>query len=193
MNKLELQKQMMDYVCNVLSYASGFNWEKRDVTNFPPTSLLFQLDNGVHISLEFVCDNADKIDIDDLENVPVSLYNLGIRNTNITLEDLYNIIDGIEAVTKKKYSIYLHSFNVNEKVENVINLLSVDLANKSSNNTIEFDRATLEKLDKAAKNGTLSAVNLYMLDKIDKKYRGFLVSRGALIYGNIALILDNEE
>ena len=114
---------------------------------------------------------------------------------NISIDELYNLLDCINRICVRKHSLF---FNLREdrEIHNFMDLIDIQTLNTGREYYEEASRDILEKIDAAIKKGTLSVIDLNRMDKLDKHYRESLNDRNVLIidndYSKYAILFDNE-
>lgn len=129
------------------------------------------------------------------ENKPNSVSIEKHNPVNISIEELYNLLDCINRICESKHSLYFR-LDEDKQIHSFMDLIDIQTLNIGSTYYEEASRDILEKIDAAIKKGTLSVIDLSRMDKIDKHYREFLKDRDVLIldndYDKFAILFDNE-
>ena len=191
MTKKEIQSDVEDYILHYLTSHTRTEWEGRSYNSSSHNSVIVTALN-YNITITFVFNNYDEEDI-DVNNMSFRTYRFSTPyngpNT-LTVDELYNLIDVLNKLCTNThyvdFSVYFNS-NISIEITNFMQLFSI--VNYSENGGA--DKSLVIKVDDAIKKGTLSVVNLALMDKIDKKYRDTLKSRNCFIDNNVAILFDN--
>lgn len=112
--------------------------------------------------------------------------------TNISIDELYDLMDCFNKICFHKHSLYF-KLNEDREIYNFMDLIDIDECWSGNQYYMEASRDIIEKIDSAIKKGSLSVVDLNRMDRLDKHYREFLKDRDVLITkNNFAILFDNE-
>lgn len=189
MNVRAMQDVLMKHIANKLYYYTGIEFNQNDMDHLPEDCLNFFLNRATMVNFRF---EPGTFDEDNLDNTKVRVDFIKFRDSTLTIDDIYKLCEAIRAITKEDYVVYLQ---IHEGViENLTDIITINKPGSAVLTSMkETDRSTLEILKESFDRGALSVVNLMKLGKIDKKYKDFLLSRGAIDFGkDWIIILDNE-
>lgn len=129
------------------------------------------------------------------ENKPDSVCIEKRSPVNISIDELYDLLDCINRICDNKHSLFFR-LDEDKQIHNFMDLIDIQAFNIGHTYYEEVSRDVLEKIDATIKKGSLSVIDLTRMDKIDKHYREFLKDRDVLIidkdYGKFAILFDNE-
>lgn len=183
MGKRDNRRQIAEEISRELEKATGLVWEPKIFNG--TCTIEYKVEQYNLYFTFYVLYDENKPDHVLIEkNSPV----------NISIDELYDLIDCINRICVRKHSLY---FNLNEdrQIHNFMDL--IDIYNCASGAVyIEAYRDILEKIEATIKKGALSVVDLRRMDKLDKHYRESLNSRDVLIidaeYDKFAILFDND-
>ena len=184
MGRKSNREQIADVITRELEKATGLTWEPR----------LFRGTNAIEYKVEqynlyftfYVYKDENMLD-------RVRIEKLG--PANISIDELYNLLDCINRICDNKHSLFFR-LDEDKQIHNFMDLIDLEEIRIGSAYYEEVSRDILEKIDTTIKKGSLSIIDLTRMDKIDKHYREFLKDRDVLIidkdYGKFAILFDNE-
>ena len=171
----EIQEKLLPYIKNKLNLLSGLKFESADINYLMPNYLYYILatgSNNTYVSFRF---NPKEANLDDLDSIKLTTdaFTLG----DITIEDVYRLIEAVKVISKEQFCVYLKELNYNFKVNNVVELLEVS---KYPRGKIQISSSDFQKLITACKKGTLAVIHIDPICKTDSKYKDIIISRGAI-------------
>lgn len=196
MTKRELQSKVQELICKKLTNYASIEFYCEDVSNVPDDRLYYSTSSSwtpgaTRISFKYTVDDEN-----DLDNVNLSLDHSSIGK-DCSLTDIYSILDAVNKVTYRDNKLVL-AVNENSLLRNegINQMISIKPAGyrPSMTNEIEADQSLLTRLYNAYTQDALSIINTSKIDKIDKKYKAFLLSRNPIhINKDWYAILDNVD
>ncbi len=112
--------------------------------------------------------------------------------TNISIDELYDLLDCINRICKCKHSLYF-ILKEDREIHNFMDLINIVEIKTGNEYYVEASRDIIEKIEASIKKGALSVVDLNRMDKLDKHYRESLNNRDVLIIDNkFAILFDND-
>ena len=131
--------------------------------------------------------------VNDDENKPDRVRISKTGSVNISVDELYDLLDCINRICEHKHFLYF-DLKEDREIYNIMDLLKI-LSGRTGYDE-EASRDIVEKIEASIKKGALSVVDLNRMDKIDKHYREFLQDRDALIvddgYERFVILFDND-
>ena len=184
MGQKDNREQIADVITKELEKATGLTWRPKI---FNGTGTIEYMVEQYNIYFMF--------NVYNYEDMPRSVNIEKHSPVNISIDELYNLLDCINRICIRKHSLY---FNLKEdrQIHNFMDLIDIEDIRIGNDYLEEASRDIIEKIDSNIKKGTLSVVDLSRMDKIDKHYREFLKDRDVLIldkyYDKFAILFDNE-
>lgn len=182
MGKRDNRDQIAEEISRELEKVTGLTWEP---IIYRGTSTIEYKVEQYNLYFMFYVYDENKPDHVNIEKT---------NPVNISIDELYDLIDCFNRICTRKHFLY---FNLKEdrQIHNFMDL--IDIYHWAGGNMhVEADRNTLEKIEATIKKGALSVVDLKRMDKLDKHYRESLTNRDVLIidaeYDKFAILFDND-
>lgn len=179
MGRRDNRAQIAEEITRELEKATGITWEPNIYRG--STTIEYNADQyNIYVKFFVYEDALDSIIIQ--KRSP----------TNISIDELYDLMDCINRICKRKHSLYF-DLKEDREIHNFMDLIDIVEINTGNEYYEEASRDIVEKIDLTIKKGSLSVVNLNRMDRLDKHYREFLKDRDVLITkDNFAILFDNE-
>ena len=179
MGRRDNRAQIAEEITRELEKATGITWEPNIYRG--STTIEYNADQyNIYVKFFVYEDALDSISIQ--KRSP----------TNISIDELYDLMDCINRICKRKHSLYF-DLKEDREIYNFMDLIDIDEINTGNKFSEEASRDIVEKIDLTIKKGSLSVVNLNRMDRLDKHYREFLKDRDVLITkDNFAILFDND-
>lgn len=180
MGRRDNREQIAEEITRELEKATGITWKPIIYRGTNTIEYKIEQYNLYFVFYVYGEDNPDCVCIE--KHCPV----------NISIDELYDLMDCINRICTRKHSLYF-MLKEDREIHNFMDLIDIDEIRIGNEYYMEASRDIIEKIDLTIKKGSLSVVNLNRMDKLDKHYREFLKDRDALITkDNFAILFDNE-